>query len=270
MTANIYKYIDEGGKHLHTHDGQALIGTSTVGKETLAKPLTWWASGLACQKLGWTNAKLATQEEREEKVVSYLEKIKQMQPGAYLELLDDAYRAHADTLNDAASDGTDLHALLEEYVNECLYKDGVPHVYEPIFYDMGSKVKSFSEWAVQNVERFTFSEAHCFSTRLWLGGIVDCMAIMKDGKKAVIDFKSAKDAYFDHYMQIALYDIQVSENGVLDADGNKIGDPVKADVYYVIPFGAPQFIAKPLYDIDGARKAAEALVEVYKYKQKIV
>ena len=59
----IYKFDDKN--HLHTLNGKALTGTSSIGN-VLAKPLTWWASGLAVSKLGWikkTDTRKATKEE---------------------------------------------------------------------------------------------------------------------------------------------------------------------------------------------------------------
>ena len=42
----IYKYIDEGRKHMHTIDGKPLLGTSSV-VDIIAKTLHWWSAELA-------------------------------------------------------------------------------------------------------------------------------------------------------------------------------------------------------------------------------
>ena len=65
-------YTLESENHLHKLDGVALTGTSSV-IDVLAKPLTWWASGLACAEFGWLNPKKHSEEEW----VSYIERIKQ-------------------------------------------------------------------------------------------------------------------------------------------------------------------------------------------------
>ena len=56
---NRYQYLNGSGEHVHQLDGQPLIGTSRVGG-ILAKPLTYWASGLAVQVFGCANPKLLT------------------------------------------------------------------------------------------------------------------------------------------------------------------------------------------------------------------
>ena len=120
-------------------------------------------------------------------------------------------------------------------------------------------MRRFHTWAKENVEKFLISEGHCYSESLWVGGILDCMAFMKNGKVAIIDFKSAKEAYDSMFLQVAAYDLQQTENGIFDADGNKILEPQKVEEYYVIPFGAPEF--KPAFRVatnelkDGFRAA---------------
>ena len=71
----------------------------------------------------------------------------------------------------------------------------------------GSQLDAISQ--VEHVEQFLLSEAHCYSERLWVGGITDCVARMKNGKLAVIDFKSSKDAYYGQFVQVAGYALQL-------------------------------------------------------------
>ena len=58
METKKYRFVDTDKEHLHQifdeslEDWQNLTGTSSV-VDVLDKPLTWWASGLACAKLGW-------------------------------------------------------------------------------------------------------------------------------------------------------------------------------------------------------------------------
>ena len=115
-----YKFLNLKQEHLHqiSDDGEnwkPLLGTSSVVGVLNKNGLTYWASGLAVGKLGWTNPKNASKEQRLDTVVPYLENIKQMQPEAFLALLDDAYKAHATKLKDSALSGTDMHAELEAY-----------------------------------------------------------------------------------------------------------------------------------------------------------
>jgi hypothetical protein len=44
--------IADRENHVHLLNDKPLIGTSTV-VGVIAKPLTWWASGLAVEEMGW-------------------------------------------------------------------------------------------------------------------------------------------------------------------------------------------------------------------------
>ncbi len=257
-----YRFLDSKGEHLHTLDGKPLIGTSTALK-VLAKPLTWWASGLAVAELGWLNAKLHAPEARLENVKKHLEKIKAMEPEEFVKLLDTAYAAHSKTLGKAAKDGTDMHAELEKYVRWCIAEfNGAP---EPYSQGNHVAVEIFATWAAEHVSRFIASEVHCYSEELWTGGIVDLVFEDKEGRTAIMDFKSAKDAYQEHFFQCAGYDIEISENGVLDADGNELFRLEQPISYYaVFPFGKSNPEPMLNFDTESCKKAFRAAVELHK------
>jgi hypothetical protein len=48
---NRYKFVDTPKEHMHYLDSIPLTGTSSV-MNVLSKPLSWWASGKACEVLG--------------------------------------------------------------------------------------------------------------------------------------------------------------------------------------------------------------------------
>lgn len=282
---NRYKYIDENRDHMHTLDGKPLMGTSTVLK-VLAKPLTWWASGLACEKFGWTKIqdKLYNipQEIQDEVRVKGLEfkrgstagtvvipkevriplamkvwnKIVGMSGADYLKLLDEAYKAHSVKLKDTAQDGTDLHAEIERFVKNTM--ENKMDVYN-------EKIQPFIDWANVKIKRFLWLELNCYSEKHWLGGISDIGYETTSGVYGILDIKSSKDAYLNQFFQIAGYDIQISENGGYDKNGNKtftLDKPITE--YVVFPFGmqnpAPQFY----YDIAGAKECFLAALTLYK------
>ncbi len=261
-----YRYIDEQKQHLHTFNGRPLFGTSTV-VSVLAKPLTWWASGLAVEKLGWANSKLVGKGERLEKA-SYMKKeISGMSNEAYLNLLDEAYKAHSVKLTDSATAGTDMHAELENYVKKCI-KDNKREPMLPREKDE-RPVQIFAQWAINNVKRFMYSEANCYSERLWVGGISDVGAELIDGTYAIIDFKSSKEAYDSQFIQLAGYAIQIEENGILDAQGKrefKISKPFEKLIIFA--FGSPS--PKPEYrmNMDELKQAFEACTLLHKLLNK--
>jgi len=275
----MYKYHDEKGQHLHELDSKPLIGTSTV-IGVLAKTLTWWASGLACAEFGWikeADKRKNTEQEiiengiaRQKSALTMLEKFSAMTPDEYVALTDKAYKAHSVKLDKAADKGTDMHELLENFVKECLVDDGKPH--EDLIH--GKEVELFSKWSVANVKRFIASEAHCYSEKLWTGGITDCVAELTDGKLAIIDFKSSREVYDSHAIQAAGYAIEAEENGLFDADGKLINDtfnvlgadkPSEIDVLIVFPFGAEKVEPALKYDVEGYKRCFEACVLLYKF-----
>lgn len=252
----MYKFNEK--EHIHTLNGKAMYGTSTI-VGVVSKPLTWWSSGMAVGKLGWTNSKLVKKEERAIIAELKLNEIKNMTPDEYVKLLDDAYKAHSTKLKDSAKEGTDLHAELERFVKD--HMNGKLNDYD-------SKILPFIEWTQNNVDKFLWSEAYCYSEKLFCGGISDCGVQLKTGEVGIIDFKSSKEAYFTQHVQIAGYDLEISENGVLDKYGNKVGELEKAVTFYgVFPFGesVPKLHIKK--NVVELKEAFTSAVSLYKSQQ---
>ena len=252
-----YNFNEEA--HLHTLDSRPLTGTSSV-MDVLFKPLSWYASGKACEVMGWKNPKYTQKEEREKIAKEKLFEIKGLTTEEYLKLLDKAYRAHDDYKKERAQSGKDLHAELEIYVKNVM-KFKFPK--EP--YD--EKIKPFIEWSEKNVKKFIASEANCYSEKLWVGGVTDCVAEMNDGTLAVIDFKSAKEAYDSHFLQTAGYALQIEENGMWDSTGthNKKLDK-KFQTLIVVPFGADVIepAIKQYQLVENYKHGFEIAVELYR------
>ncbi len=263
---NRYRYFNEAGQHLHTLNDLPLIGTSRV-VSILAKPLTWWASGLAVQTFGCPDPKVLTKIKNKKATIAERDKhvsslrlahtiIKGMSDEAYAALIDKAYRAHATTLKTTAVSGTDLHAECERYVKDQM-RDHYLGVYDP-------KIRPFIDWSSENVKRFLWSEGHCFSEKHWLGGISDAGYEKHDGTFGIIDFKSSKEAYIEQFAQCAGYDIQISENNVVDADGNLIYQLEKTiSEYCIFPFGGEKPHAYFNVDVKGMREMFLAELLIY-------
>lgn len=267
----IYKYLDSAGEHMHTLGGRPLIGTSSVAS-VLSKPLTYWASGLAVMQLGVPDAKILTKVKNKAATVEevkalyascgvFLELLKGMEVESYVKLMQKAYTAHATTLKDKAVEGTDLHAELERFVKWHMgeKKDNDYGQFDP-------KIQPFIEWTIKNVKRFIYSESHCYSEKLWVGGISDCAAELNDGKVVVIDFKSSKEAYPVHFFQIAGYDLEIEENGWFDRNGKLLGKlEKKVEGYIVVPFGAS--IIQPVYSdrVDVYKDMFKHTLALYKF-----
>jgi hypothetical protein len=251
-----YEYTDERGAHLHTLNGIPLIGTSTVCKiigGDKTGGLIWWASGKAVEKLGWTPSKIKkdgryVEAIREDRLLpASIEhiKIKNMNTLEYLELLDDAYKAHDTSKRDSAKKGKKRHELLEKYVKECIASGGAP------IFNTNETIQSFIDWSLLNVSQFLWSELHCYSKKLWTGGIADVGWRDNDGTIVAGDFKSSKEAYFDQFIQIAGYDIALAENGGFTPKGEHIFTLEKPiERYCVVPFGNEKLTPETIHNTD--------------------
>lgn len=267
-------YFDEKN-HVHLFNGQPLIGTSSMSS-VLSKPLTWWASGLAVAKFGWINkkdenGKFRTIEERIDTAWKQWEKIVRMNAEQWLDLLDDAYKAHSVKLSDSAEAGTDMHSVMEEYVKYCIKeRDGIPSpTYQSSFVNVSDsnkeKLQILVDWSVQKVNRFIASEINCYSEKLWLGGITDCIFEDIDGKYAILDFKSSKEVYLSQFWQCCGYAIQLEENGGFTSNGVKtlsLDKPI--DYVCVLPFGMKKPEVQYNFDVKGGKEAVEAMLTLYK------
>jgi len=250
----MYKYQDEKRQHLHTLDGKPLYGTSSVA-DVLAKPLTWWASGLAVKIFGCPDPKvltkiknkLASEKEKEGFASSanvMLQKIKLMGIEEYMKLIDSAYRNHQTTLSDKADEGTDLHAECERFIkDEIAGEKRLAEAYHP-------RILPLIEWSRKYVKKHLWSEINCYSRIMWTGGISDWGVELhscelgglqiEEGTIAVVDFKSSKEAYLSQFWQGCGYAIQIEENGGYTANGEKVfafEEGKKVGAIIIIPFG---------------------------------
>lgn len=257
-----YQFVDEGRKHLHTLGERPLRGTSTI-TDIIAKNLVWWSAELSAVECLESGEKIETIRQEYTEAASLPFPHKKKAIDALCEkypIFRKARFAHFERKNETASDGTDLHAELEKYVKGCLALGGAPIEYETEH----KAVKVFSEWAVANVEKFLWSEGHCYSEELWVGGISDCGAVLKDGKVAIIDFKSAKDAFFNHFVQVGGYAVQIEENGILTKDGEKVMElsaPIEALI--IVPFGNGEVVPAVRYNVSDYKRHFTAALDLY-------
>lgn len=259
-----YKFDNE--EHIHTLDSKPLIGTSSMAS-VLSKPgLTYWAAGLSMGYFGWTNkgnikSGWVPKDNRLSIAKSYREKVSAMSDDEYLSYIDLAYIAHTKKLKDAAKDGTDMHEVMENYVKACIEKNGGKPIQEKT---ENPKLQFFADWALMNVKKFLWSEMHCYSRALWLGGISDCGYEDNEGKIVILDFKSSKDVYLSQFWQCIGYAIQIEENGGFTPGGDKILEQVKIDYVAVLPFGMETPEVKFYYDMKGGAEAIKAMLLLHR------
>jgi hypothetical protein len=268
-------YFFDDIKHIHMLDGKPLIGTSSMAS-VLSKPLTWWASGLAVAKLGWIHKgdKIkgwTSMDDRLESSTKMQNKISKMSPEEYLDLLDEAYKAHSVKLNDSAEAGTNMHAVMECYVKDCIDKnEGKPiKDYQSSYINVSDsnkeKLQILVDWSITKVKRFIASEVNTYSEKLWIGGIVDCVFEDVDGKYAILDFKSSKEVYLSQFWQCCGYAIQLEETGGFTPKGIKVltlDKPI--DYVCVLPFGMKKPDVQYNVDVAGGKEAVSAMLTLYK------
>lgn len=281
---NKYRFLsqDEFGKPCHRH--QLLVddkwtdmtGGSSIVDVLKKDGLTYWAAGLAVKTFsniedGKLLTKIKNGKATDAEILLVQESVKKWQrehedlpEDAYIQLCIEAYFAHTVKLDDSAGKGTELHAFLEEYVKFCMEKGGKPQPYK----GEDIRVKEFSDWALKDIKRFIWSEAHMFNEDLFIGGISDVGAQMNDDTFAIIDFKSSKEAYFSHFVQGFIYNLLLEKNGLFDENGiqllPKIEKPVNKII--IIPFGAKEFTVHENSNVDGLRKAALSCITLYREK----
>jgi hypothetical protein len=235
MTTTLEKptegFIFDEKKHQYWLDGRLLQGvTSILG--VVAKPaLIQWAANMACdyieescQDIDWSD------------------------PEHRQALLNAARKAHAKKRDKAADDGTDLHALIEDYVNE---------------------------WAMVEDIRFIAAEQRLYSRDLGIAGTCD-LVFEKDGKTYIGDIKTYKKLWDRLPMlQCAAYGLMwegmMHDQQLDDIATSKI--PLEGysrkniDGYCVIRIKDNDFEVKWSYDVEGDREGFLAALKLYRTLQ---
>ena len=115
-------------------------------------------------------------------------------------------------MNKTREDGKLVHSILESYVGKkevdlSSYKDEDIDKAEKLFFG------NFLPWAKENNFIPIFSEKEFVSEKYKFGGIIDAYGEI-DGKKVLIDFKTSKQIYGEHLIQLISYWELLEENGV--------------------------------------------------------
>lgn len=118
--------------------------------------------------------------------------------------------------------GTLAHRIIEAY----LKKETVDFSeYTPKQKEMAeNSAKKFFDWEKKNDFKIISSELQLVSEKNFFGGTCDIYADL-NGKKTLIDIKTSKACYSEHFTQVAAYAILLEENGyqVEDAKILRIG-----------------------------------------------
>ncbi len=243
-----YSFDPKG--HVHTLDGRALMGVTTV-LSVISKPaLIQWAANMACD---------------------YVDQARQSEKFTLEDLgnaLKEARTAHRKKKEKAGDWGTKVHECIESTV-KVLIEENEGYCYEVVLeainetaktseLDATQKqvIKKFFEWAVENEVTFRESEKNLYSRTMRTGGIVDLVFEM-GGKKYIGDIKTSSGIYPEMFAQMGAYDLMLREMGFDSFDGYLIIN-LKKD-------GKIDFALTEHMELN--RDFFKAALELYKIKQ---
>lgn len=231
-----YKFNKE--KHVHELNGKRLHGVTSI--------LKYWGDPGAL--VNWAaNQAVDFCEQNLDKLQS---------PADFQDTLKEARTAHLRKRDKAGDIGTQVHAELEEMVNNIIGKKFDNDGYSPV-------VSNVLEWmSSENITPLA-SEMNVWSEKHWYGGITDAV-IEKDGKKYILDFKTSNTLQTKHFYQMGAYSLAVKE----------MKEDAKVDgvVIVHIPKGKSFNPEKNVYwrhDIEALEKAFLAILETYKLDREV-
>jgi hypothetical protein len=218
-------YIPENFAERHGYfadpEGEKEYTGITTILQVMAKPaLIQWAANEAVKKFGWRDPKYTSAEERanalhEGRMHEFNDDTE------FAEFLEEARTAHMKKKEAAGEHGTDTHSLTEQYIREIIDKNGgrPSSILQTNQYE---SIEKFIRWAIENVDRFLYTERPVHSRTLFLAGTIDFGAVMKDGKRRVGDLKTGSGIYYEAILQTEFYQMLAEEEGDEKYNGSVI------------------------------------------------
>lgn len=246
--------------HSYFMDGKKMTGCTTI-LGVLNKPaLVGWAARMACDFASAMieSGKTYTQEE-------------------LTNIFAEAKTAHARKRDEGAQKGTDIHALVEEYVNLMIgTQRGIAHQVSYIA-EHWEPIIAFVDWAVRENIRFISSEQKLYSKSLFVAGTAD-LIFEKDGKRYIGDIKTYKKIW-DRvpFYQCAGYALMYQSMEHEKELTRIVESDINPEEYKVTPISGYCIINLPKerkfkeeedimwsFDTEGDTKAFLACVEIYR------
>lgn len=159
------------------------------------------------------------------------------------------HRKYDEVLNDASKLGTEVHSLIENFLNKNMFiyiKTEIPEFYYSVYRCLGS----FFQWYNNNSIKPIFTERSFISKRF--GGTIDFYGIVND-KLTIVDFKTSKNIYYSMFIQLALYTLLLEDNNrKVEQVGIVLCNENKADNKFILR-----------KDLDPYLKIADKLVDLF-------
>lgn len=208
--SDVYMKSFDKKKHQYLIDGKPATGVTTI-IGVLAKPqLYGWYARMAAEYIDGFIREVAEDIDLKASI----------EDGHWARIIEEAKKAGNKKKESAGVHGTDTHALVEEYVNDCIKtRDGKPHA---IFAD-APPIAQFVMWACENVDHFLFAERQMYNKEMFIAGTADFAYIGKDGKKYMSDFKTSSAVWgADYFLQVSAYRMLAEAEGDTPYDGMTI------------------------------------------------
>lgn len=200
--------VNDNHQYSRVSDGKWLAGVSTVSNVMPKEWLSAWGGKEAVKDLGYTD--YLDVEEEMERASKIHEEIKAMDTKQYIKRLGKAKGASGRKSKQALTDGTAGHAWLEDFVKARIQGTDLPIITEGM---LERPLKQFVKWEAKYVDYWVLSEALVTDAETYAGRF-DGLAMMKNGKLAIIDFKFASHISFDYYLQTAGYQHPFTKYGL--------------------------------------------------------
>lgn len=187
-------------KHEYTviATGDILQGVSKVSSIVPKDWLSAWGAKEAVKFLGYSDYE--NDFERAKEVMAIIKKIEK--PEEYISFLKEAKGASGRKSKTALIDGTAGHEWLENYVKARIRGSEIPTIPSEA---LKRPIEQFLKWEKENVAYWIVSEARVAFPEKGYAGTLDAMAMLKNGRLAIIDFKFASHLSEDYYLQTAGY-----------------------------------------------------------------
>lgn len=121
-----------------------------------------------------------------------------------LPVIEEALRQHTIKKDEAASIGSAVHGFAEEFAKFKLGLGSQPQIDDAWDERIKTGVSSFLDWFNAHDVRFMEMERLLYSRKNDYVGITDVIARV-DGKTYLMDYKTAKAVYNEHYYQLSAY-----------------------------------------------------------------
>lgn len=239
-------------KHCYKLDGKLLSGVTSVIDGTSSKAnLIDWAANMAVDYIK-ENGREVDLDDLQRWVVSPI-------------ILEEARKAHTRRKEAAGTKGTDTHALVEEYINECLdLSEGLPRV-KPT-----TEITPFVDWALSNHIQFVAAEQRLYSEKHGYAGTCDFVAII-DGKLTIGDLKTFPKMWSaDAFIQMGAYSLaweELTGESPIQSVVVKMCDPSDERLK---KYNCDSFAVYPRYALQEDEEMFLTRLKMYRYNQNFV